>query len=124
MKFGVATKLLLAALAAGTMPAITAQNCTIVLPEITEVMELAFPTWNVDKKGKRVEGGGKWNPNYLTKRWNGLDPALGGYPTPIDTRYPFEFAAAFKGESDDTYVSPLIACSHSFLDHRMSLNDS
>jgi len=75
-----------------------AQNCTIVLPEMAEVMEIAFPTWNVDENNNRIEGGGKWNPYYLTKRWNGLDPALGGYPTPIDTRYPFEFAAAFKGK--------------------------
>ena len=33
-----------------------------------------------------------------TKRWNGLDPDLGGYPTPIDTRYPFEYAADFQGQ--------------------------
>jgi len=98
MNLVLATKSLLLGLAVGVVPAVHAQNCSIVLPEISDVMELAFPTWNVDKKNNRIEGGGKWNPYYLTKRWNGLDPTLGGYPTPIDTRYPFEFAAAFKGQ--------------------------
>jgi len=100
MNLVLATKSLLLGLAVGVVPAVHAQNCSIVLPEISDVMELAFPTWNVDKKNNRIEGGGKWNPHYLTKRWNGLDPTLGGYPTPIDTRYPFEFAAAFKGKSN------------------------
>jgi len=92
------SKTLLLGLVAGIAPAASAQNCSVVLPEMADVMEIAFPTWKVNKNNKRVAGGGKWNPYYLTKRWNGLDPDLGGYPTPLDTRYPFEFAAAFKGQ--------------------------
>uniref|UniRef100_A0A7S4EMS4 Uncharacterized protein n=1 Tax=Pseudo-nitzschia australis TaxID=44445 RepID=A0A7S4EMS4_9STRA len=98
MMLSFATKSLVLGLIAGIAPAANAQTCSIVIPEMTEVMEIAFPTWNVDANNNRIEGGGKWNPYYLTKRWNGLDPKLGGYPTPIDTRYPFEFAAPFNGQ--------------------------
>jgi hypothetical protein len=60
------------------------QNCT-ELPDLPTLLELAFPTWNVgETAGERVAGGGKWNPLYYTKRYDGLDPALGGYPTDID----------------------------------------
>lgn len=59
------------------------------LPEIGELIKRAFPE-DVD--------GGIWNSNYLTKKWNGMDPALGGYPTPIDTRYPFEAVAPWLGQ--------------------------
>ncbi|OEU13585.1 hypothetical protein FRACYDRAFT_241924 [Fragilariopsis cylindrus CCMP1102] len=98
MNLSLATKSLLLSMAVGALPAARAQNCSIALPDISDVMELAFPTWNVDENNVRIDGGGKWNPYYLTKRWNGLDPDLGGYPTPIDTRYPFEYAADFQGQ--------------------------
>mmetsp|Transcript_4773 Transcript_4773/g.8859 ORF Transcript_4773/g.8859 Transcript_4773/m.8859 type:complete len:438 (-) Transcript_4773:344-1657(-) len=47
------------------------------------------------------QAGGKWNPCYYTKRFAGLDPSFGGYPTPIDTRYPYEYAAPFFGQPGD-----------------------
>jgi hypothetical protein len=68
------------------------------LPDISTLIRTAFPPWNIDANEKRISGGGKWNPLYLTKRWNGLDPAKGGYPTDTDTRYPFYFAAQFFGQ--------------------------
>lgn len=41
----------------------------------------------------------------------GLDPKLGGYPTPIDTHYPYEFAAPFFSQPGDgsTHHCPLNA---------------
>eukprot|EP00586_Coscinodiscus_wailesii_P023498 CAMPEP_0172520002 /NCGR_PEP_ID=MMETSP1066-20121228/291745_1 /TAXON_ID=671091 /ORGANISM="Coscinodiscus wailesii, Strain CCMP2513" /LENGTH=422 /DNA_ID=CAMNT_0013302681 /DNA_START=37 /DNA_END=1306 /DNA_ORIENTATION=- len=44
---------------------------------------------------------GKFNPCYYTKAFAGLDPKLGGYPTPIDTHYPYEFAAPFMMQPGD-----------------------
>lgn len=44
---------------------------------------------------------GKFNPCYYTKAFAGLDPILGGYPTPIDTHYPYEFAAPFLKQPGD-----------------------
>jgi len=43
----------------------------------------------------------KFNPCYYTKAFAGLDPTKGGYPTPIDTHYPYEFAAPFLGQPGD-----------------------
>ena len=91
-------------------------------PHWEEIIELAFPTWRVpdsgcprlDKVGGElvIDNGedpffdiepeeGKFNPCYYTKAFAGLDPKLGGYPTPIDTHYPFEFAAPFFKQPGD-----------------------
>jgi len=65
-----------------------------------EVLEAAFPTWCTDEDENRIEGcGGRWDPFYLTKEHGGEDPALGGYPTDIDTRYPFYYGSAFFGQA-------------------------
>lgn len=74
-----------------------AQDC-VVLPEIRSLLERAFPVWNVDDAGQRIEGGGDWNPLYYTKKHDGLDPSLGGYPTDIDVGYPFYYPAPFFGQ--------------------------
>lgn len=74
-----------------------AQDCP-ELPGIQALIDLAFPPWNVDENGARIEGGGKWTPIYLTKRWDGLDPSMGGHPTDTDTRYPFYYASPFLGQ--------------------------
>ena len=65
MNLSLATKSLLLSMAVGDLPAARAQNCSIALPDISDVMELAFPTWNVDENNVRIDGGGKWNPYYL-----------------------------------------------------------
>lgn len=87
-------------------------------PHWETILELAFPTWNVPANGcPRLDslGGtivpefsdfpvpedGKFNPCYYTKAFAGLDPKLGGYPTPIDTRYPYEYAAPFQKQPGD-----------------------
>lgn len=41
---------------------------------------------------------GRYDPLYLTKQRGGEDPALGGYPTDVDTRYPFYFGSPFLGQ--------------------------
>jgi len=67
-----------------------------------------FPTWCIDKDEKRIfdtpkcnDGtiNGRWDPLYLTKWYGGADPALGGYPTDIDTRYPFYYGSPFFGQA-------------------------
>lgn len=65
---------------------------------ITEHVAPASTTRHVDASGKRITGGGKWNPLYFTKRYDGLEPSQGGYPSDRDVRYPFDFAAAFRGQ--------------------------
>jgi hypothetical protein len=72
-------------------------DCT-PLPDIQTLIDTAFPPWDIDANENRIAGTGKWNPIYLTKRWNGLDASKGGYPTEVDTRYPFYYAAAFLGQ--------------------------
>ena len=90
-------------------------------PDWLKIIEGAFPPWEVDgpcasltavgeteydvrpptsSKNKQ----GKWNPCYYTKRFAGLDHTLGGYPTPIDTKYPYEFASGFFGQPGDGSV--------------------
>jgi hypothetical protein len=80
-------------------------------PDWLKIIEGAFPPWKIDgdcASLKEVGGEsdvpfpevdgsqvGKFNPCYYTKRFAGLSPLLGGYPTPIDTHYPYEFAAPF-----------------------------
>jgi len=87
-------------------------------PDWAAIVETAFPAWDVpakgcprlDKIGGALEAGfetfptpvaGKFNPCYYTKAFAGLDPMLGGYPTPIDTKYPYEFAAPFFKQPGD-----------------------
>lgn len=85
-------------------------------PDWDAIIEIAFPPWEkltdcprLDALGGSPVGGlaspasedGKWNPCYYTKAFAGLDPKKGGYPTPIDTHYPYEFAAPFLGQPGD-----------------------
>lgn len=84
------------------------------------LLNVAFPTWKLPGMAKgcpRLDaiGGdlvsgyakfptpqaGKFNPCYYTKAFAGLDPIKGGYPTPIDTHYPYEFAAPFFMQPGD-----------------------
>lgn len=71
-------------------------------------VEGAFPTWCVDENENRLSDlttcadgstNGRYDPFYLTKWHGGEDPALGGYPTDVDTRYPFYFASGFFGQA-------------------------
>lgn len=49
-----------------------AQVCE--LPDIVDIIGLAFPTFEVDTDGTKIEGSaGRWTPLYFTKRYNGLD---------------------------------------------------
>mmetsp|Transcript_12483 Transcript_12483/g.18167 ORF Transcript_12483/g.18167 Transcript_12483/m.18167 type:complete len:421 (-) Transcript_12483:100-1362(-) len=89
-------------------------------PDWESILEQAFPTWSVPDGGcPRLDsvGGtllpdsvfptpeeGKFNPCYYTKAVAGLDPKKGGYPTPIDTHYPYEFAAPFLQQPGDGSV--------------------
>jgi hypothetical protein len=89
-------------------------------PDWLKIIEGAFPPWKVDGEcgSKKKVGGkndvpqpkvvgsqeGKFTPCYYTKRFAGLDPILGGYPTPIDTQYPYEFAAPFLKQPGDGSV--------------------
>jgi len=82
-------------------------------PDWETIIELAFPPWNTttaegcptceeiggtDCGEFPIPQDGKWNPCYYTKAFAGLDPKLGGYPTPLDTHYPYEFPAPFLGQ--------------------------
>ena len=100
-------------------------------PDWVAIIEKAFPPWatpangcpRLDKVGGKLLGGydkfpvpeeGKFNPCYYTKAFAGLDPMLGGYPTPIDTRYPYEFAAPFLKQPGDgsTHHCPIDSPPH------------
>lgn len=87
-------------------------------PAWEDILEIAFPTWEAPPNGcPRLDemGGsldpdrstfptpeeGKFNPCYYTKAFAGLDPMKGGYPTPIDTKYPYEFAAPYMRQPGD-----------------------
>lgn len=88
-------------------------------PDWVKIIEAAFPPWSVnanatcprmDKVGGTLMKGyetfpepqtNKFNPCYYTKAFAGADPMLGGYPTPIDTKYPYEFAAPFFKQPGD-----------------------
>jgi len=97
-------------------------------PDWAAIIETAFPSWEVpangcprlDAIGGSLETGfetfptpeeGKFNPCYYTKAFAGLDPMLGGYPTPIDTKYYYEFAAPFFKQPGDgsTHHCPMDA---------------
>mmetsp|Transcript_3789 Transcript_3789/g.5459 ORF Transcript_3789/g.5459 Transcript_3789/m.5459 type:complete len:418 (-) Transcript_3789:1939-3192(-) len=90
-------------------------------PDWEFILERAFPTWAEPENGcPRLSNLGgsmpegydkfptaedkKFNPCYYTKAFAGLDPSKGGYPTPIDTHYPYEFAAPFHGQPGDGSV--------------------
>jgi len=77
------------------------------LPSIVDLIELAYPTWCIDADENRITDvdtcddgspNGKWNPIYLTKQYSGADPSLGGYPTPLDVHYAFEYASPYLGQ--------------------------
>lgn len=92
---GIHLKLALLVAAMSDAPAY-AQVCE--LPDIIDIIGTAFPTYEVDANGIKIEGSsGRWTPLYYTKRWNGLDHPL-AYPSPIDTHYVFEYAAPFLGQ--------------------------
>lgn len=94
-------------------------------PDWVKIIEAAFPPWSTNVTCPRMDkvGGAlmkgyetfpepqqkKFNPCYYTKAFAGLDPMLGGYPTPIDTKYPYEFAAPFFKQPGDgsTHHCPL-----------------
>lgn len=79
-----------------------------ILPAFSELLELAYPTWCIDDDETRITNvdtcaadsspNGKWSPLYLTKQFSGADPSLGGYPTPLDIQYAFEYASPYLGQ--------------------------
>jgi len=90
-------------------------------PRWERIIAKAFPPWELPENGcprltelgGELEEGyetfptpeeGKFNPCYYTKAFAGLDPEFGGYPTPIDTHYPYEFAAPFLKQPGDGSV--------------------
>ena len=101
MELALSTPLLFGSL----LPATTrgsAADLPDTLPSLSNLIELAFPTWCIDADENRITDvdtcadgspNGKWNPIYLTKQYSGADPALGGYPTPLDVHYAFEYAS-------------------------------
>ena len=77
------------------------------LPDISTLIERAYPTWCIDENEKRLadpitcEDGspnGRFSPIYLTKQFSGADPAQRGYPTPLDIQYAFEYASPYLGQ--------------------------
>lgn len=77
-------------------------NELVEMPEIGELMAIAFPYWEVDESGEPVnepqDGDRLWNPYYLTKRYDGMEMKYGGHPTDIDVKYPFYFGSPFLGQ--------------------------
>jgi len=77
---------------------------TTTLPEIGSLMDIAFPMWEVDENGNRVETKDctvescEWNPFYVTKRYDGLHPDFGGHPTDNDVKYPFYASSPHEGQ--------------------------
>ena len=74
------------------------------LPEINDLINIAFPMWEVDDAGNRVEkkpctvNSCEWNPFYITKRYDGLHPDLGGHPSDLDVQYAFFGGSPFNGQ--------------------------
>lgn len=111
----------------GTLPPGLTESGGDALNAWTDFVEAAFPTWCVDENDNRVqvingtcdvEGTnslgpveGRWDPFYLTKWHGGEAPELGGYPTDVDTRYPFYYASGFFGQACAGGNSH---CSHDF----------
>ena len=71
-----------------TAASVNACNAEVV-PDSLELFRRAFPP-DTD--------GGKWASIFMTKQNDGMDPKLGGYPTPLDVGYPFEYPAPFFGQ--------------------------
>ena len=92
------SSLTLLAVAVTTGRADAQDDSCIEVPALRTLLHTAFPVWNVNDAGERIDGGGKWNPLYYTKKYDGQDPSLGGYPTDIDVGYPFYYAAPFFGQ--------------------------
>ena len=78
------------------------------LPEISDLIERAYPTWCIDEHETRLTDvdtcadgtpNGRFTPLYFTKQHSGGDPKLGGYPTNIDINYAFEYAAPYLGQA-------------------------
>lgn len=61
----------------------------VTISDIKMLLDTAFPNTTV---------GGPWAALYWTKKYNGMDIALGGYPTPLDTKFPFEAAGPPLGQ--------------------------
>eukprot|EP00579_Thalassiosira_antarctica_P028307 CAMPEP_0202028692 /NCGR_PEP_ID=MMETSP0905-20130828/63581_1 /ASSEMBLY_ACC=CAM_ASM_000554 /TAXON_ID=420261 /ORGANISM="Thalassiosira antarctica, Strain CCMP982" /LENGTH=549 /DNA_ID=CAMNT_0048592407 /DNA_START=13 /DNA_END=1663 /DNA_ORIENTATION=+ len=82
----------------------TSSTNTKTLPEINSLIDIAFPMWEVDENGNRVETKScmvdscEWNPFYVTKRYDGLHPDFGGHPTDNDVKYAFYASSPFKGQ--------------------------
>ena len=82
----------------------TAKLLSLNLPEINSLMNVAFPMWEVDEGGNRIEYKNctvescEWNPFYITKRYDGLHPNLGGHPTDNDVSYAFYGSSPFEGQ--------------------------
>ena len=74
------------------------------LPEIGILMDRAFPMWEIDMDGNRITtkpcttDSCEWNPYYVTKRYDGRHPDLGGHPTDLDVKYAFFGASPFGGQ--------------------------
>lgn len=74
------------------------------LPEVGSLIDRAFPMWEIDTDGNRVEtkectvDSCEWNPYYITKRYDGLHPDLGGHPTDLDVKYAFFGSSPFGGQ--------------------------
>ena len=112
-----------------TLEAIPIREDDFGEPDWETILEIAFPTWSKPANGcprldsldgELVEGyefpvpeAGKFNPCYYTKAFAGLDPMLGGYPTPIDTKYAYEFAPPFYRQPGDGSVDH---CAHDEMD--------
>ena len=102
-----ATALLLAAVpaaAARGTDGLRALQTPETLPEINDLINIAFPMWEVDENGNRLEvkpctvNSCEWNPYYITKRYDGLHPDLGGHPTDIDVGYAYFAGSPFAGQ--------------------------
>ena len=59
--------------------------------------------WEVNDRGERKKArectveSCEWNPFYVTKRYDGLHPDLGGHPTDNDVRYAVYASSPFDG---------------------------
>ena len=68
-------------------------DATNALPDINSLINIAYPMWAVGEGGNRKQINActvescEWNPFYITKRYGGLHPDLGGHPTDNDVRY-------------------------------------
>lgn len=74
------------------------------LPEINDLMNIAFPMWEVNDKGVRKKvtectvDACEWNPFYVTKRYDGLHPDFGGHPSDNDVKYAFFASSPYAGQ--------------------------